>query len=35
MAIDARWETILAKLDEYIQNGDKDILKMLMDIIIT
>ncbi len=31
MAIDERWDRILAKIDKYIERGDKDILKMLIE----
>lgn len=31
MAIDERWDKILSQIDRYIQRGDKDILKMLIE----
>jgi hypothetical protein len=31
MAVDDRWELILAKLDEFIEKGDKEVLKMLIE----
>lgn len=30
-AVDARWEMIMEKIDYYIQKGDKDILKMIIE----
>ncbi len=31
MAVDARWPLIMQKIDELIQKGDKDILKMIVE----
>ena len=31
LAIDARWDKILEKLDAWIEQGDKDILRMLVE----
>lgn len=31
MAVDKRWDLLIAKLDEFIENGDKDIIKMVIE----